>query len=255
MKLVRQRRPPEDVVAWLYRVVRNGALDAAKIARRRRGRESAAARPVRWFVEPEVDGLDAEIAVAALERPPAPEQREVIVAHHWGGLSFEQVATVVGCSASTAFRRYTAGVEVLRKLLGVTCPNRSSNDWSRFTPIPAVWTATPCCSPPAASSARPNRGWMTLASLLAGTQALSLALLWPHSSPSVGRSTVSIAGVPAPSAAPGPPATGASADPGLWPARHGLLRPEAVDHPAGDVTFIESEPPLRAFPPPPSLLN
>ena len=90
-------------------------------------RESAAARPVRWFVEPEVDGLDAETAVAALERL-VPEQREVIVAHHWGGLSFEQIATVVGCSASTAFRRYTAGVEVLRKQLGVTCPNRSSND-------------------------------------------------------------------------------------------------------------------------------
>ena len=104
-------------------------------------------------------------------------------------------------------------------------------------------------------SARPNRGWMTLATLLAGTQALSLALLWPHSSPSVEKSTVSIVGVPAPSAAPEPPATGASADPGLWSARHGLLRPEAVDHPAGDVTFIESEPPLRAFPPPPSLLN
>jgi DNA-directed RNA polymerase specialized sigma24 family protein len=33
LKLVRQRRPPEDVVAWLYRVVRNGALDAAKMAR------------------------------------------------------------------------------------------------------------------------------------------------------------------------------------------------------------------------------
>ena len=119
-------RPPEDVVAWLYRVVRNGALDAAKIARRRQRRESAAARPVRWFVEPEVDGLDAETAVAALERL-VPEQREVIVAHHWGGLSFEQIAAVVGCSASTAFRRYTAGVEVLRKQLGVTCPNRSSN--------------------------------------------------------------------------------------------------------------------------------
>ena len=127
LKLVRQGRPPEDAVAWLYRVVRNGALDAAKIARRRQRRESAAARPVRWFVEPEVDGLDAETAVAALERL-VPEQREVIVAHHWGGLSFEQIAAVVGCSASTAFRRYTAGVEDLRKQLGVTCPNRSSND-------------------------------------------------------------------------------------------------------------------------------
>jgi RNA polymerase sigma-70 factor (ECF subfamily) len=109
LKLVRQGRPPEDAVAWLYRVVRNGALDAAKKARRRQRRESAVARPVRWFVEPEVDGLDAETAVAALQRLPE-DQREIIVARHWGGLSYEQIAAVAGCSASTAFRRYTAGV-------------------------------------------------------------------------------------------------------------------------------------------------
>ena len=126
VKLVRQSRPPQDAVAWLYRVVRNGALDAAKRERRRQRRESEAARPVRWFVEPEVDGLDAETAVAAVQRLPA-DQREVIVARHWGGLSFEQIALVAGCSASTAFRRYTAGVETLRRQLGVSCPNRSPN--------------------------------------------------------------------------------------------------------------------------------
>jgi RNA polymerase sigma-70 factor (ECF subfamily) len=125
LKLFRQRQPPDDAVAWLYRVVRNAALDAAKMARRRQRRESAVARPVRWFVEPEVDGLDADAAVTALEHLPS-EQREVIVARHWSGLSFEQIAEVAGCSASTAFRRYTAGVEDLRKQLGVSCPNRSN---------------------------------------------------------------------------------------------------------------------------------
>jgi RNA polymerase sigma factor (sigma-70 family) len=126
LKLVRQGQAPEDAVAWLYRVVRNGALDAAKMAKRRQRRESAAARSVRWFVEPEVDGLDAKTAVAALERLPS-EQREVIIARHWGGLNYEQIAAVAGCSASTAFRRYTAGVEDLRKLLETPCPNPSSN--------------------------------------------------------------------------------------------------------------------------------
>jgi RNA polymerase sigma-70 factor (ECF subfamily) len=126
LKLVCLRGPPRDAVAWLYRVVRNGALDVTKAARRRQRRESAAARPVRWFVEPAVDGLDAETAVAALRGLP-PEQREVIVARHWGGLSFEQIAEAAGCSTSTAFRRYTAGVEALRTQLGVPCPNRSSN--------------------------------------------------------------------------------------------------------------------------------
>ena len=126
VKLVSQRRPPDDRIAWLFRVVRNGALDSAKLARRRQRRESVVARPVRWFVQPAIEGLDAETAVTALQRLP-PEQREVIVARLWGGLSFEQIAEVGGCSASTAFRRYSAGIDVLRQALGVICPDESTN--------------------------------------------------------------------------------------------------------------------------------
>jgi RNA polymerase sigma-70 factor (ECF subfamily) len=126
LKLVALRHPPHAVVPWLYRVVRNAALDASKAARRRQRRESAIARPDRWFIEPEVDGLDAAAAVAALQRLPG-EEREVIVARLWGGLSFEQIAEVAGCSTSTAFRRYNGGLDALRKELGVPCPNRSPN--------------------------------------------------------------------------------------------------------------------------------
>jgi len=126
LKLVSLRQPPRSVVPWLYRVVRNAALDAHKAARRRQRRESVVARPRGWFVEPEMDGLDAAAAVAALQRLPA-EEREVIIARLWGGLSFEEIAEVAGCSASTAFRRYSAGLEALRKELGVSCPNRSPN--------------------------------------------------------------------------------------------------------------------------------
>ena len=121
LKLVALRQPPREVVPWLYQVVRNAAIDAARAHRRRQQRESAV-RPARWFVEPEVDGLDAAAAVAALERLPA-EVREVIVARLWGGLSFEQIAEVAGCSASTAFRRFGAGIDALRHTMGVPCPN------------------------------------------------------------------------------------------------------------------------------------
>ena len=126
LKLFALRQPPHEVVPWLYRVVRNGAIDAAKLDRRRQRRESAVARPARWFIEPEVDGLDAEAAVAALQRLPL-EQREAIVARLWGGLSFEEIAEVVGCSASTAFRRFSAGIDALRTELGVSCPKNSPN--------------------------------------------------------------------------------------------------------------------------------
>jgi RNA polymerase sigma factor (sigma-70 family) len=126
VKLLALRQPPREVLPWLYRVVRNAALDAGKTARRRQRREAAAARPDHWFVEPAVEGLDAEAAVAALRRLPD-AQREVILARLWGGLSFEHIAEVAGCSASTAFRRFSAGIDALRRELDVPCPNPSPN--------------------------------------------------------------------------------------------------------------------------------
>jgi RNA polymerase sigma-70 factor (ECF subfamily) len=123
LKLVAQAEPPREVVPWLYRVVRNGALDVGKTARRRERRERVAARPERWFVEQAVEGLDADSAVDALQRLPL-DQREAIVARLWGGLSFEEIAAVAGCSASTAFRRYSAGIDALRETLGAVCTNR-----------------------------------------------------------------------------------------------------------------------------------
>ena len=43
LKLVAQRQPPDNPLAWLYRVVRNGAVSAARTARRRQRYEAAAA--------------------------------------------------------------------------------------------------------------------------------------------------------------------------------------------------------------------
>jgi hypothetical protein len=105
------------------------------------------------------------------------------------------------------------------------------------------------------SSARPNRGWMALTCLLAGTQMLTLALLRPHSSPPAGGLAVPVARVPAPAAVTGPSPSEDSAVAGLWSARHDLLKTATDDRPATDVSFIDSGPPLRALPRPPSLLN
>ena len=128
LKFVALRRPPREPVPWLFRVVRNGAMDAGKLDRRRRQRESVVARPPRWFLNADIEGLDVPAAIAALERLPI-EQREVIVARLWGGLNFEEIAELAGSSASTAFRRFSAGIDVLRQELGKPCPTtRSSND-------------------------------------------------------------------------------------------------------------------------------
>ena len=84
---------------------------------------------------------------------------------------------------------------------------------SRFTPDASGLDRDALLFAAGRSSARPNRGWVTLASLLAGTQALSLVLLWPHPNPPAGASAVPVATVPGPPAALEPPASGALAGP------------------------------------------
>jgi RNA polymerase sigma-70 factor (ECF subfamily) len=112
-KLAAQRTAPRDPVAWLYCTVKHRSIDLGKTARRRQQRETVAARPERWFQEVEADGLEVERAVAALQSLPS-EQREVIVARLWGEMTLEQVASALGCSTSSAHRRYEAGIRALQ---------------------------------------------------------------------------------------------------------------------------------------------
>jgi len=127
---------------------------------------------------------------------------------------------------------------------------------SRFTPNAGGLDRDALLFAAGRSSARPNRGWMTLASLLAGTQVLSLVLLWPHPTPPAASFSVRVATVPEPPATFDPRTSEAWANPGLWTARHSLLESETEDRSVGDVTFIDSGPPLRAFGAlPPSLRN
>jgi len=124
LKLAVQKPLPEKPVAWLYRVVRNGAINASRAAMRRRQHEAkAAARRPAWFLPTEGTGLDAEAATAALESLPL-EQREAIVAYLWGRLTFEEIGELTGSSSSTAHRWYLAGLATLRERLELPCPKR-----------------------------------------------------------------------------------------------------------------------------------
>jgi len=113
---------PRDDVGWLYGTVRHKAITAARREQRRKRREIrvAEARP-EWFSGLAEQNVDARIAVSVLHTLPE-EQREVIVAHVWGGLSFQQIAAFTGTSDSTAHRRYHAGLAAIRKKLRVPCP-------------------------------------------------------------------------------------------------------------------------------------
>jgi len=96
LKLVVQRQAPDKPLPWLYRVVRNAAISAARTARRRQRHEAAAAAQAPMWFTADTEGLDGAAATAALQALPL-EEREVIVVHLWGGLTFEQIAEVAGC--------------------------------------------------------------------------------------------------------------------------------------------------------------
>ncbi|MBX3414539.1 MAG: RNA polymerase sigma factor [Pirellulales bacterium] len=124
LRLARERPLPERPVAWLYIVVRHGAISAARGASRRRHHEEAAGARQEWFVAGTNESLDAREAAAALSELPLAE-REVVVARLWGGLSFAEIGQLVGCSSSAAHRRYFAALETLRERFGVECPPTS----------------------------------------------------------------------------------------------------------------------------------
>jgi len=118
LQLVRQRRMPENALAWLYRVARNRAISAQRSQRRRQKRESeVAAQRKSWFTSSRWSSAELEEVTAALKEIDM-DLREVVIARIWGGLSFQQIAELVSASTSTAHRRYEAGLEMLRERLG-----------------------------------------------------------------------------------------------------------------------------------------
>jgi RNA polymerase sigma factor (sigma-70 family) len=120
VQLAGQSEIPRDPAAWLYAVVRNGAISAGRAENRRRRHEAAAAEALDWFDEASQSNLDAQSAAGALTNLPV-DEREVIVAHLWGGLTFTQIAELVGASSSTVHRRYQSGLMALRNQLGESC--------------------------------------------------------------------------------------------------------------------------------------
>jgi RNA polymerase sigma-70 factor (ECF subfamily) len=119
VRLAQQSRPPAPVLPWLYCVIRNQALADYRGAIRRRQREAQRSdrksTSIAWFADVD-DQLDAQEATRLLGELSL-ELREVIVARLWGGLTFAEIAELVGCSLPTAQRRYQTGLTELRERL------------------------------------------------------------------------------------------------------------------------------------------
>lgn len=114
---------PEHSTAWLYRVVRNQALNAARSARRRAHHEQIAAL-LRERHPRQGLPVGEQVALAeALDLLPG-DAREVVVLRIWSELTWQEIAELTDTSSSSAQRRYVAALESLKKLLEPSClPN------------------------------------------------------------------------------------------------------------------------------------
>jgi RNA polymerase sigma-70 factor (ECF subfamily) len=123
--LARQTVAPDNLVGWIYRVVRNRSINASRAKSRRSRRESVVSRREAWFDAAGDDRLDAAAASAVLKDLPLAE-REAIVARLWGGLSFDEIARLTGTSMSSVYRNYQRGIATLRERLKSPCATKSS---------------------------------------------------------------------------------------------------------------------------------
>ncbi len=111
------RTMPERPAAYLYRAVKNAALNV----RRRHSRELPVPLNDLWFTD---DSLDPE-AVLAVQKALgelSEEQKEAVVMRVWGGMTFEEIAESTGVSINTIASRYRYGLNKLREKLQARFP-------------------------------------------------------------------------------------------------------------------------------------
>jgi RNA polymerase sigma factor (sigma-70 family) len=114
IRLMAQSSLPENVKAWLFRSVRNGAISQLrKQKRRQKQTETLAAGTQRWFENRGDDLLDAKTAQQTLIQLPE-EQREIVILRIWGQLTLREIAEIVDQPLSTVHHRYQAALKAIR---------------------------------------------------------------------------------------------------------------------------------------------
>lgn len=134
VELAGQTTVPANLRAWLFRVVKNRALNAARGERRRREREArVATERLLASGSAAMDRLDAFAVGEALDKL-EPQLRELVVMRIWGSLTYEEIAAALSVSTSSVHRQYQRALETLRQILEPPCSTSKNRTSSRSQP-------------------------------------------------------------------------------------------------------------------------
>ncbi len=119
VELVRLASAPVDPVAWLFTATKRRAMNQSRGESRRRNRNklvsgSKSETASCWFSSQLESVEEAQQLQLQLERL-EPLEREIVVAHVWGELTFAQIATLVEISSSTAHRHFQHALAKLKR--------------------------------------------------------------------------------------------------------------------------------------------
>jgi RNA polymerase sigma factor (sigma-70 family) len=125
IRLMTQKRRPENIKAWLFRSVRNGAISQTRRGKvRKKHAQRLRAERQNWF-EPHPDDLiDAATAQTVLEELPG-DLREIVLLRIWGQMTLKETAQVVNQPLSTVHRRYKSALEAIRERMEKSCRTKT----------------------------------------------------------------------------------------------------------------------------------
>ncbi|MHC4431961.1 MAG: RNA polymerase sigma factor [Planctomycetota bacterium] len=116
IKLLKQRTCPDNVRAWLFRVVRNTSISTVRRLRRQRAGQDSLNRQNLWFESRCDDLIDARLAQESLQALPS-QLREIVLMRIWGQMSLKDISQVVNKSIPWVHRDYRLALEMIRKKL------------------------------------------------------------------------------------------------------------------------------------------
>jgi RNA polymerase sigma-70 factor (ECF subfamily) len=115
LNLLRKETPMPDMpIAYLYRAVRNSALNAGRTGRRETLVENT---PELSVFQPKDGHREAALALQSTLAELPEEQREAVIMRIWSGLTLQEIAVATNVSLNTAASRYRYALEKLRERL------------------------------------------------------------------------------------------------------------------------------------------